>query len=333
MILGKYFRQLRNERGFTYVEAMLVSGLILILAYTGAQVLNTTSRATMSTDRRLAANAVAGKIAEALRYERTCTDALGPASGVPIQFNGTIPAERDVALHIKNIQAGPELNKEIIQGSNVTNPVGGSSADLPIARIRLNELKLTDAVDLDPNPDDDPATKQVLYSVRMSITDLNGENALKEKIVGSVILNVDTSGASWPVTSCVAPTVATLKPVCEGMGCTYDDAQMPPCRCLASVAVCATPGYFPVAFKSGVPDCRPLGGDTCPGTTFLVGVGIERNILLTARLRKSAAVAAVEVVYEASSLATREHDRSGTRNGACYWVAGWRWCKYRHESF
>jgi hypothetical protein len=278
-MLARILRQAKNQGGFSYVEVMLVSGLILVLAYTGAQVLNTTNRATGSTDRRLAANAVAGKIAEALRYEASCTDALGPASGVPLQLNGSVPAERNIALHVKNIQAGPDMTSEYIKGEVLESAAPpSSSTDLPAARIRLKELKLTDAVDLDPTPDDNPAEKQVLYSVRMSITDLNGENGIKQKIIGSVILNVNTTGASWPVVSCVAPTVETLKPVCEGMGCIYDAAQTPPCRCIASVAVCATPGYFPVAFKNGIPDCRPLGGDTCPGTTFLVGVGIERNI-------------------------------------------------------
>ncbi len=274
---ARILHQANDQGGFSYVEVMLVSALILVLAYTGAQVLSTTNRATSNTDRRLAANSVAGIIAEALRYETSCTDALGPASGVPLQFNGSVPAQRHIALRIKNIQAGGDMTGEIIHGSVTGSPTGGST-DLPAARLRFIELKLTDALDLDPTPDDDPLVKQVLYSVRMSVTDFNNEQSIREKIMGSVILNIDTSGASWPVTNCLAPTVETLKPVCEGMGCVYDAAQMPPCRCLAALAVCSTPGYFPIAFKNGVPDCRPLGGDTCPGTSFLVGVGIERNI-------------------------------------------------------
>ena len=256
----------RNNLGFTLVEILFAVSILLILALASASLAKLSSDSNRYADRKNAQSSLAQLTIENLRHANSCDRAMGPASGLSLTVDDTLIRQSGatggwpLTVRIAGLNSGPSMTGDTMSNTMI----------LPLKRLRVDELKLADAIEIELT-----ATERTyLTSVYLTTSDVGGISH-KPILVGTLTLK--TSLATGAVIGCETTTSASIKNTCEDIGCTYNAALTPACRCSRTQVVCAAPGYMPVAFSAdGLPDCRPIGGDVqCPPGEWLIGVGID----------------------------------------------------------
>lgn len=245
---------------------MVAVVILLVLALASASLAKLASDGNRYADRKNAQSALAQLTVENLRHANSCDKAIGPGSGLGLTVDDTLIRQPGttggwpLTVKIAGLNSGPSMTGDTMSNATI----------LPLKRLRVEELKLAEAVELETTATD----RTYLAAIFLRTADVGGISH-KPILVGTVTLKTEL--ATGAVISCETSKSASIKNTCEDIGCTYNAALTPACRCSRTQVVCAAPGYMPVAFTAdGLPDCRPIGGDVqCPPGEFLIGVGID----------------------------------------------------------
>ena len=259
-------KKIYKNSGFTLIETMFAVAILLVLALASASLAKLASDGNRYADRKNAQSALAQLTIENLRHANSCDKAIGPGSGLGLTIDDTLIRQPGstggwpLTVKIAGLNSGPSMTGDTMSNTTI----------LPLKRLRVEELKLAEAVELETTATD----RTYLAAIFLRTADVGGISH-KPILVGTVTLKTEL--ATGAVISCETSKSASIKNTCEDIGCTYNAALTPACRCSRTRVVCAAPGYMPVAFTAdGLPDCRPIGGDVqCPPGEFLIGVGID----------------------------------------------------------
>lgn len=274
--------KLRNQqkgtmnKGFSLTETLLAILLLSISVLVVASLTQLSQNSGKYSETKNQQEQLGATIFQHLQYDNSCRNAIGSASGLNLQISPTLFASKlnqpfdpananggwEFSMNIPGIGSGPAMNGNTIDS--------GANNLLMARRLQINRLRLADAVTYT-----EAGITKYVATVYLQVSEINGM-PMRPQMLGSIL--IETNGAN-DITTCSATNSEALQNVCTDMGCVYNAAQSPPCRCIRTTRICTAPGYYPVAFKSGVADCRPLGGEDCanPGS-YLTGVGIEKSI-------------------------------------------------------
>ena len=276
----KFSSSVLGRKGFNTLEMMVGLAILAVVILAGASLAQVANKSTQYADRKQELQSLSQMIIERLKNGPSCISALQGQSIAGTNTNGkgnaygnsgkslrTAGDTRQFAMYLPGIRAGSAMNIDYIDPT-------ASQADRQILprRLEIKELGFGDGILLTTVPNE-----KYLVNIYLQADEIGGMS-FKRQLIGSTTITVD---AADKITACEAMPADAMKTVCEsdtGMGCVWDPNTQPNCRCLRSQILCAAPGYYPVSFESGVPNCRPLGGKTCAAGEYLVGVGIDEVI-------------------------------------------------------
>lgn len=263
-----------TNHGLSLIEAIVASGLLAMIAIAGTSLSQISTNSSKYSDQKNEFESLSSLIRERLKYEITCRQSIGDTSGLNLKIDNSVFSDQlsttfdpstpdngwNISMKIPGIQSGQELIGDTIS----------KDTTIPGRKMKIDLLRLTDGSRYVN------AAGELVYTAMLYLgaSQINGMK-YQPHLITSVNMTVDGSG---DIVKCSSSSEPSLSQVCEEMGCKFDPSATPPCQCITTQVICATPGYYPTAFKNGLPDCRPLGGKDCEGDTFLVGIGIERSI-------------------------------------------------------
>jgi hypothetical protein len=265
---------MRNFKGYSTIELLISLGLLVAVSLSAATLTQIANRSSSYADSKLEAQALGNLFIEHLKNASSCGNALGSGSGLSNRaFGGngdirnTYNTGAHVQLRIPRLQAGPSMSSDTI------NPDAPNAEDRQILarKMQVNGIRLAEGLQVDA----DASSFTFMANVYLDAQPLDGMS-LRPQHIGTVNVVTDTAGT---ITSCQsqAPTVASE--ICSQMGCTFDAAQTPPCRCTVSFQYCFPISRYPIRFEGGRPHCEPLGsGEPCPANQYLTAVGIGHQV-------------------------------------------------------
>lgn len=238
----------------TFVEILVAVSLLGVLALLTMNMTALLRQSTTYGDRSQAFMALTGLIRQHMKYSNLCEQAIGQSSTYNQNFDLTNP---EIQMALPNIKSGPLMNQNFIRQNEVVLPL----------RLKIESLALRDLVNI-------TGTKYV-GQVYLAASALDGI-AFKAVPLGTVQLDIIGVSPNMQIVNCYGVESGVSKTMCQSMGCTWDSMATPDCQCVSANGICPL-GELPVAIKSGIPDCRPLGGKSCAANEYLVGVGIEKT--------------------------------------------------------
>lgn len=245
-----------GSKGFSMVEVLVGMGLLSALALGSLSLTNLFQSSTNHADHSQQILALTSKIRKNLENTGLCRAAIGPES---LYNQGTLNlSEPEVQMRLPNIKSGPAMGQDFIAKGQVV------LAD----RLKIDSLRLKNLLNF--------SGTRYVAQVELRTSNLQGKRQ-RRKIVSTVLIDITGTSPTASISNCWALEPGIAKNNCEAMGCTWDASQPRPCACLSKNGICPI-GELPVAFKQGLPDCRPIGGKPCASTEYLVGVGIEKTI-------------------------------------------------------
>lgn len=272
-----------SQFGFNTIELLVGVAILAIVALAGATLLQVANQATNYPQRKQELQSLGSFIMQNFANEKTCTLALsgnnllnpnsnGKANGVARGRNRIDQTGRVIYINnMANLQAGPAMDATTV---DPTGPV--AQRQFLTRRLQLDYLDLENAVTLGP---DGNGNTDYLAGVYLEASEIGSGFAFKPVFLGSLVLKASAAG---DVVSCQSMPSDAIKAACQsstGLGCQYDPNSTPSCRCIRSQRLCTAPGYYPVGFTNGEPDCRPLGGGVCSNANeYLVGIELEKTI-------------------------------------------------------
>lgn len=267
-----YFK--KPSVGMTVVEILVAMAIMGILAAMGATLTKMSVDATRFSDQKNELDSLAELIAEKLKFETTCRGTIGPTSGLNLQITSSVyddnlsrsfnPTDAnggwEIPMVLPGIGAGTTMDQDVLNNSTNSLIMG--------RRLKIDNIRLADGVRYTVG-----TNTHYVASVYLSASDINGFK-YKPVMISTVNISVD---ASSNIVTCSTAQSANPAEVCTSMGCNWNAGATPPCNCASEMSPCPQIGFYPVAYRNGIPDCRPLGGDDCSGSAYLVGIGIERT--------------------------------------------------------
>lgn len=257
-------RNINRPTGFTITELIVVVAILSIVCVVGAAIAVNSQRASSYADRKNESVALGRQIIENLRFDSSCTQALGYPSVTQAGNPDTemiTPAGWEIKVKLEGIKSGTGMSGTEIGSVAPNNLILGK-------RLAVKSLKLADGILLDSTAGID----RYLATVYLQTSEIGGITH-RAQMLGTLTLRLN---ASNQIQNCQSITTDAFVNACTDMGCTYNGALTPPCRCKRSQVVCSAPGFYATSFNAeGVPVCEPAGGGICPTGEYLAGFGID----------------------------------------------------------
>lgn len=240
-------KKTNSASGFTLVEVLVSLGLLAGTMFIGIELFRQSQEQIRNQEIGLAVEALGRTVRQKVQYPNTCNTSFS--------FTGTFSvatASTPAGLAVRLI-VDPANNISIVDGAMDVEGIN-------VLSFRLTNLTPIDLVSV-------PRKYSGLLKLSAEKTrNLLGGKALRERVVGAIVIETDAAGAFMGCYVDNSPSYS-----CAAMGGTYKPGETPPCQFSMSLGACTNANEYLVGFEAGVPICKTLDG-ACPAGKYLIGI-------------------------------------------------------------